>query len=327
MVGMASGELHRQPSFHDTRDLTPFRGAQVYAPVRGVGRRIAQRVTVRVRAPRLRPFASKVEKQVHAAVFVHGEPERLVLLARAHPGWSGLCYVMAGLHAYRAHHHAQAAELLSRGLAGASEPAATAFAAAYLGGVRHWIEVSEGVEVETVFSEEAVCLALAHSLREIGRPEEAASALASLPPSLPAALAACRLAEVLGRPHEIVARTEGLTNASDLAAALLVLRARALRELGRRADAQAAVREALRRRRTSFAVKNAAATERALLMLGVVRRGRGGGPAEGGAAPSAAFAELREATRARRAREAHARERWLRDFEDLERGLGRGPGE
>lgn len=322
MVGMASGELGRQPSFHDTRDLTPFRSAQVYAPVRGMGRRLAQRMAVRVRAPRLRPFASKVEKQVHTAVFVHDEPERLVLLARAHPGWSGLCYVMAGMHAYRSHHHAQAAELLARGIASASDRAATAFATEYLGGIRHWIEVSEGVEVETVFSEEAVCLALAHSLREIGRPEEAVSVLAPLPPSLPAALAACRLAEVLGRPLEIVARTEGLTNASDLAAALLVLRARALRELGRRDDANAAVREALRRRRTSFAVKNAAATERALLMLGMGRRGRGGASGARGrsaASPSSAFEELREAGKARRALDARARERWLRDFEDLDR--------
>jgi tetratricopeptide (TPR) repeat protein len=319
MVGMPSGELGGRPSFQDTRDLTPFRGAQVYAPVRGLGRRLAHRVGARARVPRLRPFASKVEKQVHAAVFAHAEPERLVLLARAHPGWSGLCYVMAGLQAYRAHHHAQAAELLSRGIAGATAPAAAAFAVEYLGALRHWIEVSEGVEVEVAFSEEAVCLALAHSLREIGRPDEALAVLAPLPPSMPAALASCRIAEVLGRPHEVVSRTEGLANASDLAAALLVLRARALRELGRRADAHAALREVLRRRRTAFAVKNAAATERALLMLGVGRRGRNGAAAS---APSAAFEELRALTQARRARDAEARELWLRDFEDLERGSG-----
>ncbi|MDQ4489195.1 hypothetical protein RBS60_03170 [Sinomonas sp. ASV486] len=316
---MSSGELGRRPSFHDTRDLTPFRGAQVYAPVRGAGRRIAQRVAGRVRAPRLRAFASKVEKQVHSAVFVHGEPERLVLLARAHPGWSGVCYVMAGMQAYRQHHHAQAAELLARGLAGSSEPAAAAFASQYLGGIRHWIEVSEGVDVEVLFSEEAVALALAHSLREIGRPDEALDVLAPLPPSVPSALAACGIAAALGQPLEIVARTEGLTNATDLAAALLVLRARALRELGRRAEAQAAVREAMRRRRTAFAVKNAAATERALLMLGVGRRGRNGG---GASAPSSAFDELRAVTRARRARESEARELWLRDFQQLDRAPG-----
>ena len=317
MVGMASGKLDRQPSFHDLRDLTPFRGVQVYAPVRGFGRRIARRVTGRVRAPKLRTFASKVEKQVHAAIFLSSDPERLVLLARAHPGWSGLCYVAAGLHAYRAHQHAQAAELLSRGLAGASEPPAAAFAATYLGGLRHWIELSEGVEVEVAFSEEAVCLALAHSLREIGRPEEALAVMDPLPPSLPAALATCRLYEVLGRPRDVVSRTEGLTNANDVAAALLVIRARALRELGQRPAAQAAVREAMRRRRTSFAVKNAAATERALLMLGVGRRSRSGAAES---APSAAFEELRAATKARRAREAEARELWLREFERLNGG-------
>ncbi|WP_235779747.1 hypothetical protein [Sinomonas notoginsengisoli] len=318
---MASGELGRQPSFQDTRDLTPFRGAQVYSPVHGIGRRIAHRVAGRARAPRLRPFAPKVERQVHSAVFAYGEPERLVLLARAYPGWSGLCYIMAGLHAYRLHHHAQAAELLSRGLAGTSEPAASAFASGYLGGVRHWIEVSEGVEVEVLFSEEGVCLALAHSLREIGRPEEAIGVLAQLPPSIPSALASCRIAEMLGRPHEVIARTQGLTNASDLAAALLVLRARALRELGRRDEAHAALREALRRRRTAFTVKNAATTERALLMLGVGRPGRHRlRNSMRPDAPSSAFEELRVLTQARRARDAEARELWLRDFERLERG-------
>lgn len=320
MDRMASGELGAPPSFHDTRDLTPFRGVQVYAPLRGIGRRLTERVAGRARAPRLRPFASKVEKAVHAAVFAHAEPERLVLLARAHPGWSGLCYVIAGLKAYRTHHHAQAAELLARGIAGASEPAAAAFAADYLGAMRHWIEVSEGVEIEAVFSEEAVCLALAHSLREIGRPDEALAVLAPLPPSMPTALASCRLAEVLGRPQDVVAWTEGLANASDLAAALLVLRARALRELGRRADALSAVREALRRRRTAFAVKNSAATERALLMLGAGRRPRSGTSAV--SAPSSAFNELRALTRARRARDTEARELWLKDFEDLERRAG-----
>jgi hypothetical protein len=115
-----------------------------------------------------------------------------------------------------------------------------------------------------------------------------------------------------------VAWTEGLANASDLAAALLVLRARALRELGRRADAHAAVREALRRRRTAFAVKNSAATERALLMLGVSRRRRGAAAS----APSSAFEELRALRQARRARDTEARELWLKDFEDLERRSG-----
>ena len=306
MVGMASGELGRQPSFHDPRDLTPFRGAQVYAPVRGFGRRLARRVAHRARAPKLRRFAGKPERLVHAAVFGTDEPERLILAARAHPGWSGLCYVLAGLHAYRAHQHAQAAELLARGLNGASEPAAAAFAAEYLGGLSHWIEVAEGVEVDVRFSEESVCLALAHSLREIGRPADALTALAPLPPSLPAALASCRLAEVLGRPRDVVAWTEGLTNRDDLAAALLVLRARALRSLGRRGDAQAALREALRRRRTSFAVKNAAATERALLMLGVGRR-NGAKAAPGPRTPG----ELR------RAQDGEARDAWLRDFERL----------
>ncbi|MEN2744529.1 hypothetical protein [Sinomonas halotolerans] len=309
---MASGELHRQPSYHDPRDLTPFRRVLVYAPVRGLGRRVSDRLARRARVPRLRRFPSKPERLVHAAVFGAGEPERLVLLARAHPSWAGLAYVVAGLHAYRAHQHAQAAELLGRGLTGPSGVEAAAFAAQYLEEFRVWVEVAEGVEVEAAFGEEAVCLALAHSLREVGRPRDALAALETLPPSLPAALAACRLAEVLGRPADVVDRTRGLTNSGDLAAVLLVLRARALRTLGRRAEAHAALREVLRRRRTALPVKNAAATERALLMLGAVRLPRGAGlgrvtPNGGSAGPG----------QLRRAEDADAADAWLRDFERL----------
>ena len=302
MEAMASSDVDRQRTFHDPRDLTPFRGVRVSTPVHGVLDRFARRS----RSPRLRRFPAKVERAVFDAAFRSHEPERLVVLARSHSGWSGLCYVLAGLLAYRTHQHAQAAELLQRGLAGENEPAAAQFAADYLGAWSQWIELSEGVSVEVLFSEEAVCLALAHSLREIGHPGEALTALAPLPPSLPTTLAGARLAEILGRPVDVVSWTEGLTNRDDLAAALLLLRARVLRSLGRRADAQEAVREVLRRRRTPLVLRHAAMTERALLLVGVGRRRSLRKAHDGGQRPGA-----------KRTKDAEVRELWLRDFERL----------
>lgn len=302
MEAMASSEVDRQHSFRDPRDLTPFRGVRVFSPVRGLLSRAGQRGG----APKLRRFPSKPERAVFEAVFRDKEPERLVLLARSYPGWSGLCYVMAGLLAYRAHQHAQAAELIQRGFAGENEQAASHFAADYLEPWSLWIELSEGISVEALFSEEAVCLALAHSLREIGHPREALAALAQLPPSLPTSLAASRLAELLGRPGDVVLWTEGLTNRDDLAAALLLLRARSLRSLGRRSDAHDAIREVTRRRRTSLPLRHAAMTERALLLMGVGRRSALRRAHDGGLRPGA-----------KRAKDAEVREVWLRDFERL----------
>lgn len=302
MEAMASSEVDRQRTFHDPRDLTPFRGVRVSTPVHGVLGRFGRRA----RNPRLRRFPAKTERAVFDAAFRSQEPERLVVLARSHAGWSGLCYVMAGLLAYRAHQHAQAAELLQRGLAGENEHAAAQFAADYLSTWSQWIELSEGVSVEVLFSEEAVCLALAHSLREIGHPRDALAALAPLPPSLPTTLAGARLAEILGRPLDVISWTEGLTNRDDLAAALLLLRARALRSLGHRADAQDALREVVRRRRTSILLRHSAMTERALLLVGVGRRRSLRKAHDGGRRPGA-----------KRTKDAEVRELWLRDFERL----------
>lgn len=302
MEAMASGEVDRQHTFRDPRDLTPFRGVRIFSPVRGLLDRRNQRGC----AAKLRRFPSRAERAVFEAVFRDREPERLVLLARTYPGWAGLCYVMAGLLAYRSHQHAQAAELIQRGVAGENEPAAAHFAADYLGSWSLWIELSEGISVEALFSEEAVCLALAHSLREIGHPRDALDALAPLPPSLPTSLAASRLAEILGRPGDVVLWTEGLTNRDDLAAALLLLRSRSLRSMGRRSDAQDAIREVTRRRRTALPLRHAAMTERALLALGVGRRSALRRAYDGATRPGA-----------KRTKDAEVKELWLRDFERL----------
>ena len=277
----------RRP-YVDTRDLTPYRRVLVRTPVRGLAGNVGDVVaglmagrlpgtlTAEGGVPRLGKVAgrmpSKTAKAVHAAVFSSTEPDRLITLARAYPGWAGLCYLMAGLLAYTHGGHLRASELLQLGLSLRNDDAANRYAAVYLAGVVTRVEVAERIEVPVLFSEEAVFLALSHSLRETGQTEAALAALAGLPPSLPLALARCSLAAELGRDAEVVADTEGLLNADDLAAALLLVRARSLRRLGAYGASRAALQEVLRRRKTDFTLRSDALTDRTLLLLDAGRK-------------------------------------------------------
>ena len=267
------------PIYRDTRDLTTFGPVQLRTAVReladGVGGILHSVLGGRNQAflsvdgniPRLKMLSGKTVKAVHEAIFSARQPDRLIALARAYPGWAGLCYIMAGLLAYKHGGYLRAAELLQRGLAIRNHDDANQYASVYLTRVVTRVEVAERVEVPVLFSEESVFLALSQSLRETGQTEAALEALAMLPPSLPTALAKCALAYTLGRDQEVVVWTEGLLNADDLSAALLLVRARSLRRLGAHEHAQRALKEVLRRRKTSMALRNDTLTDRALLVL------------------------------------------------------------
>lgn len=267
------------PIYRDTRDLTPFGSPQVRTPVRDIadgvggilhtalGGRNGALLSVDGAAPRLKRMPGKAAKAVYDATFHNTDPNRLIALGRAYPGWAGLCYVLAGLLAHKQGGHLQASELLQRGLTTGNDDAANQFASGYLTRVVTRVEVAERIEVPVLFSEEAVFLALSHSLRETGHQETALQTLASLPPSLPAALARCSVAFSMGRDKEVMVWTEGLLNADDLSAALLLIRARSLRRLGAATASHAALKEVLRRRKTHLALRNDALTDRALLLL------------------------------------------------------------
>lgn len=275
---MTAGQIPG-PIYRDSRDLTPFGGGQVRTPVKEIaegvgglihgvlGGRDSARISVDGSVPRLRLLPGKTAKAVYDAIFANTDPNRLIAAAREYPGWAGLCYVMAGLLAHKQGGYLRAVELLQRGLSIRNDDDANQFAASYLTRVVTRVEVAERVEVPVLFSEESVFLALSHSLRETGQTEAALEALTMLPPSLPTALARCALACTLGRDQEVVVWTEGLLNADDLSAALLLVRARSLRRLGAHEQAQRALKEVLRRRRTSMALRNDALTDRALLVL------------------------------------------------------------
>ncbi|KRE82084.1 hypothetical protein [Arthrobacter sp. Soil763] len=273
-AGQSSGPIYR-----DIRDLTPYGGAQVRTPVRDIadgvgsvlhaalGGRDGGALSVDGTIPRLRRMPGKAAKAVYEAAFHNTDPNRLITLGRAHPGWTGLCYVLAGLLAHKQGGYLRASELLQRGLTTGNDDDANQFASAYLTRVVTRVEVAERVEVPVLFSQEAVFLALSHSLRETGQLEAALQTVLSLPPSLPAALARCSVAFALGRDKEVTVWTEGLLNSDDLSAALLLIRARSLRRLGAAAASQVALKEVLRRRKTHFALRNDALTDRALLLL------------------------------------------------------------
>lgn len=279
-----SAPLYPKNVYRDTRDLTPFRKAVVRTPVRGIAEgvgglvsgvlagRIRGTLAVDGGVPRIGKVRGKAARSVHGAVFGSTDPDRLITLARAFPGWAGLCYLMAGLLAYSHGGYLRASELLQRGLSVRNDDDANRYAAAYLTGVLTRVEVAERIEVPVLFSEEAVFLALSHSLRETGQTEAALAALAGLPPSLPMALARCSLAAALGRDEEVVADTEGLLNGDDLSAALLLVRARSLRKFGDYGAARAALQEVLRRRKTDFSLRSDALTDRALLLLDTGRK-------------------------------------------------------
>jgi tetratricopeptide (TPR) repeat protein len=267
------------PIYRDARDLTPFGPVQLRTAVReladGVGGILQSVLGVRNQAylsvdgnvPRLKMLSGKTVKSVHEAIFSAREPERLIALARTYPTWAGLCYIMAGLLAYKHGGYLRASELLQRGLSIRNDDDANQYASVYLTRVVTRVEVAERVEVHVLFSEEAVFLALAHCLRETGQLEAALQTAAQLPPSLPAALARCSAAFALGRDKQVVIWTEGLLNSDDLSAALLLIRARSLRRLGARAKSEETLREVLRRRKTDMMLRNDALTDRAFLLL------------------------------------------------------------
>ncbi|WP_423182687.1 hypothetical protein [Arthrobacter sp. NyZ413] len=269
------------PIFNETRDITPFRKGHVRTSVSGLADglagaisavlkgKTAGRIDVAGDVPKLRRLSGKTAKTMYQAVFTSAEPDRLIAFARANPGWAGLCYVIAGLLLYQHGGYLRAAELLRRGLSVRIDDDASQFSATYLGRVVTRVEVAERINVPVLFSEESVFLALSHCLREAGQTEEALEVLAGLPPSLPSALARCTAAGTLERHADVVAWTEGLRNADDLSAALLLIRARSLNSLGERRAALAALAEVLRRKKTSLALRNDAFTDRALLVLDV----------------------------------------------------------
>ena len=273
--------------YTDTRDLTPFRKAVVRTPVRGLagsvggaghrrpgagrGTRDAGRRGRGAPAGQVGgPAAGKTAKAVHAAIFGSTDPTGSSPWPAPTP--AGRALLPHGRAAGLPHGgHLRASELLQHGLSLGTTTTANRYAAVYLAGVVTRVEVAERIEVPVLFSEEAVFLALSHSLRETGQTE------AALRPS-PGCRRRCRSPWPAARWRPRWDGTtrwwrtpRGCSNADDSSAALLLVRGRSLRRLGAHSKAR-------RHSRRSSAVgrppvlRNDALTDRALLVLDNGRR-------------------------------------------------------
>lgn len=308
--------------FYDARDITPFREGYVRTQVRGLAGGLGEvlsgvlngrdhsKLSVVGHVPRLKMLSAKPARAMYEAVYTSTEPDRILAFGRMYPGWAGLCHVMAGLLAYKHGGYLRASELLQRGLTTRIDDDASQFSAIYLGQVVTKVEVAERIEVPVLFSEESVFLALSHCMREMGMTESALEAVVGLPPSLPSALARCTAAFSLDRHRDVVLWTEGLLNTDDLSAALLLIRARSQRARGDFEPAQATLREVLRRRKTSMALRNDALADRALL---VVEQGRRTLTPRSKRPASPAEPETLEVIR----KDAEMRRLWENDFRQL----------
>ncbi|MFJ3957240.1 hypothetical protein [Arthrobacter sp. NPDC090010] len=263
----------------ERRDITPFVGVVFQVSVRklagGLGERIrasrgldpVNRFTFREGPGRLPGFSGKFAKALHAELGAGGGPERLIQLARTHSGFAGLCYVLAGLRAYQARQYPQAVELLRRGQATLVDDTAHRFMERHLLGLVIEVELSEGLAARILYSDEALRYAAAHALREVGEVSAAVEQLEQVPHSPAKALALAQLASLQEDYGSVIGLSEGARNGDELSAALLLLRARAQRQTGRFKDAEATLAEVLRRKGTALQLRNAAHTERALLVL------------------------------------------------------------
>ena len=167
----------------------------------------------------------------------------------------------------------RARELLAWAVANGAERAARhPFATKYLSGRTFPVEIAGGVTAYLGLQEQAAPLALAELHQAAGDLQPAIDVVEALDPTGPAALSLAELYSDAGRDADVVTLTNGLTNADDATALLLVLRGRAFSRLGYQDAAREALKEALRVRTRMPAVRCRALVERAAVNLAVNRK-------------------------------------------------------
>jgi tetratricopeptide (TPR) repeat protein len=152
--------------------------------------------------------------------------------------------------------------LLQEALDTGSDPAEDKFAAKYLY-TRLQISLAPGITAELPVNRDAVGLALAELRQERGDLDGAIEGVEQLEPSTYAAVSLADLYAAAGRFDEVIALTEGLRNEDDASALLLTYRGMALRQKGFTDAAHEALKEALRARSRSAAIRHLALVERA----------------------------------------------------------------
>jgi tetratricopeptide (TPR) repeat protein len=225
----------------------------------GGGRRSApQPAPAKVPKPGL--FAPKGEKALYKAIKAQ-DAKAISAVGAEHGDYRLISYSLAGLMLSNSDPDS-AEPLLQEALDTGSDPAEDKFAAKYLY-TRLQISLAPGITAELPVNRDAVGLALAELRQERGDLDGAIEGVEQLEPSTYAAVSLADLYAAAGRFDEVIALTEGLRNEDDASALLLTYRGMALRQKGFTDAAHEALKEALRARSRSAAIRHLALVERA----------------------------------------------------------------
>jgi len=164
----------------------------------------------------------------------------------------------------------------------------------YAGAYTITLELADGVRVTMSLGREAVGLALAELYQATARLTRAIEVVEYLEPTFTAAVSLAELYSDAGRSPDVIELTNSLTNESDAHAFLLVLRARALRELDMFDAARESLKEAMRRRSVDPEIRRRGYLERANTYLAQGRRAQARKDLERIFAEDAKYPGLRE---------------------------------
>ncbi|WP_219414071.1 DUF4236 domain-containing protein [Pseudonocardia nigra] len=233
------------------------------------------------RPPKPGLLAPSWEKDLFDAVEA-GRPARLAAVARAHGRSEPVVRVLAAALDGLLHveHLAdgtgdpeRARELLAWVVAqGPVGLGRHPFATKYLA-ERTWpVEIAAGVVAHLGLHHDVVHLAAAELHQAGGDLDTAIWTVEQAQPMAPAALSLVELYSDADRHQDVVDLTNGIDNADDATALLLVLRGRAFAQLGYHEAAREAIKEAMRVRSRAVAVRHRALLERGQVNLAQNRR-------------------------------------------------------
>ena len=215
-------------------------------------------------------FAPKGEKQLYKAI-QQDDAQLMKRVGEEHEAFRVPAWTFAAVKLLN-DEPAEATRLLEAVLASGSDPSTHPFVVKYLEAHLN-LNIAQGVTAELPINRDAVGLTLAELRQQAGDVHGAIDAVEQLEPTTYAAVSLAELYIQAGRYDDAVALTDGLQNQDDATALLLCFRGTALRELGHYDAAHEALKEALRSRSRSAAIRLHALAERAMNYLAQGKRG------------------------------------------------------
>jgi tetratricopeptide (TPR) repeat protein len=185
-------------------------------------------------------------------------------VGRSDSGYRQVAYSYAGV-LFAGGDTAAARGLLHHAFSEDGDPGLHRFVQKYGLSVR--ASIAPGVEASLPFGRDAIGLVLAELHQAHGDLRAAIDVVERLEPTTHATVSLAELYSHAGRHQEVVELTNGLQNADDTTALLLVYRGVALRELGYPEASRAAFKEALKSKSRDKDIRHLALSERARTYL------------------------------------------------------------